>query len=63
MNEVQKDDFLTEVKLEYHGSPNQKRRQEADQAAQSGQKQGWSSECQRLGGTTQMFRLLDFSGR
>ena len=56
-----------EVKAEYHGSADQKRRQEADAAAgknlHAGKKQRWSRECQRRGGTTQMFHLLSFSGR
>jgi len=67
MNENQKDVFLKEVKAEYHGSDDQKRRQEADKAGgknlQAGKKQRWSRECQRRGGTTQMFHLLSFSGR
>ena len=67
MNNSQKDAFLAEVKAEYHASENQKRRQQADAAAgkslQTGKKQRWSRECQRLGGTTQMFHLLSFSGR
>ena len=67
MNEDQKDAFLDEVKAEYHGSPDQQQRQEADKAAgktpQKGKHQRWSRECQRRGGTTQMFHLLSFSGR
>ena len=59
--------FLAEVKAEYHASEDQKRRQEADTAMgkslQPGKKQRWSRECQRRGGTTQMFHLLSFSGR
>jgi hypothetical protein len=72
MNDSQKDAFLAEVKAEYHGSPDQLRRQKADEAASvaggkqsvaGGKKQRWSRECQRRGGTTQMFHLLSFSGR
>ena len=67
MNEPQKDAFLKEVKDEYHGSPDQKRRQAADKAenksVQAGKRQRWSRECQRRAGTTQMFTLLSFSGR
>ena len=64
MNKAQKDAFLAEVKAEYHGSADQKRRQEAATAAgknlQAGKKQRWSRETQRRGGTTQMFHLLSF---
>ena len=67
MNNTQKDAFLAEVKAEYHGSEDQKRRQQADAAAgkkpHPGKKQRWSRECQRLGGTTQMFHVLSFCGR
>lgn len=67
MNEDQKVAFLAELKQEYHGSADQKRRQESDKTAgksvQAGKKQRWSRECQRRGGTTQMFHLLSFSGR
>ena len=67
MNDAQKNAFLKELKDEYHSSEDQLRRQEHDKdnkkRAQSGMKQRWSRECQRRGGTTQMFHLLSFSGR
>ena len=67
MNEPQKDKFLAELKAEYHGSEDQLRRQGNDiqngKKVQAGKKQRWSRECQRRGGTTQMFHLLSFSGR
>ena len=69
MNEQQKEAFLDELKAEYHGSDDQRRRQANDKekggnkAVRAGKKQRWSRECQRRGGTTQMFHLLSFSGR
>jgi hypothetical protein len=67
MNDDQKDAFLKEVKEEYHGSPGQLRRQQADRWYKKpvgpGKKQRWSRECQRRGGTTQMFHVLSFGGR
>ena len=63
----QKDEFLAEIKAEYHGSADQQQRQANDKAngksVPAGKKQRWSRECQRRGGTTQMFHLLSFSGR
>ena len=67
MNGAQRDKFLAELKDEYHNSADQLRRQERDRQngkkLQAGRKQRWSRECQRRGGTTQMFHLLSFSGR
>ena len=67
MDEPQKDAFLAELKDEYHNSEDQLRRQKNDRQngkrVQTGKKQRWSRECQRRGGTTQMFHLLSFSGR
>ena len=67
MNEKQKDEFLKELKDEYPASDDQMRRQEADKEKgkklQQGKKQRWTRECQRRGGTTQMFHLLSFCGR
>ena len=67
MNDEQKDAFLEELKAEYHGSEDQKKRQEEDRKAgrrsQTGKHQRWSRECQRRGGTTQMFHVLSFTGR
>ena len=67
MDEPQKDNFLAELKKEYHGSADQLRRQANDKAntknVQAGKKQRWSRETQRRGGTTQMFHLLSFAGR
>ena len=67
MDNSQKDAFLASVKAEYHGSEDQLRRQEDDRRAgksvPAGKKQRWSRECQRRGGTTQMFHLLSFSGQ
>ena len=69
MNEEQKEAFLDELKAEYHGSDDQRRRQANDRerggkdAVRNGKKQRWSRECQRRGGSTQMFHLLSFSGR
>ena len=63
----QKDEFLAEIKAEYHGSADQQQRQANDKAngkpVPAGKKQRWNRECQRRGGTTQMFHLLSFSGR
>ena len=67
MDDPQKDAFLKEVKDEYHGSQDQKRRQAKDKhekkSVPNGKKQRWSRECQRRAGTTQMFHLLSFSGK
>ena len=69
MDDPQKDAFLAELKAEYHGSEDQLRRQERDREnggpkkVRTGKKNRWSRECQRRGGTTQMFHLLSFSGR
>ena len=69
MDETQRPKFLAELKDEYHNSADQLWRQERDRRiggkkkVQAGKKQRWSRECQRRGGTTQMFHLLSFSGR
>ena len=66
MNEPQKDAFLKEVKDEFHGSPDQKRRHASDKAgkhnvhARMKKHQRWVRECQRLAGSTHMFYLLSF---
>ena len=67
MDGDQKVKFLADLKAEYHNSADQLRRQKNDEdngkKVQTGKKNRWSRECQRRGGTTQMFHLLSFSGR
>ena len=67
MNEPQKLLFVKEVKDEFHGSPDQKRRHAFDKAGKQNvqarkKHQRWCRECQRLAGSTHMFYLLSFYG-
>ena len=60
-------EFLKQVKEEYHSRPDQIERQTQDKkngkSVAAGKKQRWSRNLQRLAGSTQMWSFLSFSGR
>ena len=61
------DDFLNAAKYEFHSPAEQEALQERDRLAgkkiQTGKHSRWSRHTQKLGGTTQMWTLLSFTGR
>ena len=64
------DQFLDDMKADYHASPEQQgyQNRDADQgksrkSIQAGKHSRWSRNQQRLGGTPQMWTLLSFTGR
>ena len=67
MNDSQKHAFWTDMQTEYHNTDFQRRLQDEDAAAgkdvRKSKKSRWNRECQRRGGTPQMWQLRSFSGR
>ena len=66
MNDSQDRAFLKDMQTEYHNTDFQRRLQEEDAAAgkdvRKSKKSRWNRECQRGGGTPQMWQLLSFFG-